>query len=98
MAKSLALRVESVQPLLARTIAVALLGVGAGIWPSKQVAEPPYPTRSKMLRLVGQVPDNGVVVFTNATFPLVAARAIVPVASGVGRVTPFVPPDASWIK
>ena len=51
-----------------------------------------------MLSLLGHEPVSGVVVRTSATLPDVAAIAMVPVASGVGRFAPFVPPEASWTR
>ena len=51
-----------------------------------------------MFGSVGHVPESGVVDFTSATLPEVAAMAIVPVASGVGRRAPLAPPDACWTR
>ena len=51
-----------------------------------------------MFGSVGHEPESGVVVFTSATLPEVAAMAMVPVASGVGRGVPFVPPEACWTR
>jgi hypothetical protein len=94
VAKSLRLLAESVQPPFARTIAVELLGAGAGE-PSKHVAVPPYPTMSTIFTPLGQAADKTAFAFSKATLPEPAARLIVPVASGVGSVTPLAAPDAS---
>ena len=51
-----------------------------------------------MLTLLGQVPVRAAVDLTSATLPEPAASEIDPVASGVGRIAPFAPPDVSWIK
>jgi len=51
-----------------------------------------------MSGLVGHEPESGVVDRTSATLPEVAAIEMVPVASGVGRVAPFVPPEACWTR
>ena len=48
-----------------------------------------------MLESLGQVPDSAAVDLTSASLPEVAASEIDPVASGIGRVDPFVPPDVS---
>ncbi len=44
------------------------------------------------------VPVSEVVLFMSATLPAVAAMAIAPVASAMGKLTPEVPPELSWIK
>ena len=86
MLKSLALLLVSVQPLSARSTAVLLDGAGVGLPPSLQLAVVPKPTKSTMAALgSGQAPVSAVVVFTRATLPAVALKAVVPVASGVGR-------------
>ena len=65
--------------------------------PSEQFALP-KPTRSTTVPPVGQAPLSSVVELTSATFPAVALIAIVPVASGAGRlVVPPVPCD-SWMR
>jgi len=97
VAKSFPLFAESVQPALARTTAVELPGAAAAA-PSKQLTLLPYPTRSTIFGSLGQVPLSGVVVFTSATLPAVAASAIDPLASGEGRATPLAPPEASWTR
>ena len=51
-----------------------------------------------MSGFVGHEPESGVVVFTSATLPEVAAMATVPVVSGVGRGAPLVPPEACWTR
>jgi hypothetical protein len=51
-----------------------------------------------MSGLVGHEPESGVVDRTRATLPEVAAIAMVPVASGVGRLAPFVPPEDCWTR
>ncbi|HXQ69175.1 MAG TPA: hypothetical protein VN844_01745 [Pyrinomonadaceae bacterium] len=51
-----------------------------------------------MFGSVGHVPESGVVDFTSATLPAVAAMAIVPVASGVGSSDPLLPPEACWTR
>ena len=84
----------SIQPPLFLKSAVVLPGAGAGPEPSKQkldvAAVLPYPTRSRMFALVGHAPESAVVPKTSATFPVVADKAIVPLASGVGKS--IVPP------
>ena len=95
--KSFALFAESVQPELARTIAVELLGAPAAE-SSKQLTLLPYPTRSTIFTSPGQAPFSAVVVFTSATLPAVAASAIDPLASGEGSAIPFAPPEASWTR
>lgn len=86
-AKSVELLSVSVQPFAARKIAFVLLGAGATTV-SKQFALLPYPTRSTTP--VGHCPLNAMELFTSATFPAVAFIAIVPIASGVGKL--IVPP------
>lgn len=51
-----------------------------------------------MFGFVGQAPESGVVDFTSATLPAVAAMAIVPVTSGVGSKAPLLPPEACWTR
>src|SRR5690242_17872570 len=51
-----------------------------------------------MTPFVGQAPLNAFIEATNATFPAPAASAMVPVASGVGKVVPTEPPLASAIR
>jgi len=46
----------------------------------------------------GHEPERGVVDLTSATLPEVAAMAMVPVASGVGRGAPLLPPEACWTR
>jgi hypothetical protein len=94
--KSEALLSVSTLPFPFRRAAVVLLNVGVGAV-SEQLALP-KPTKSTMLALVGHAPIKAVELFTSATLPAVALNAIVPDASGVGRLV--VPPDpaASWIK
>ena len=84
--KSLELSFVSVQPLPLRIAAVVFESTSVGPLPSKQFALP-KPTKSVAL---GHVPVSAAVESTRATFPLVADIVIVPVASGVGRLT--VPP------
>jgi len=48
-----------------------------------------------MLMLEGQDPVSAVADFTSASFPAVAAIAILPATSVVGSKAPFVPPDIS---
>ena len=86
--KSRALLSVSVQPFALRKPAVVLLNVGVGPEPSKQFVVEPKPTKSTTE--VGQEPESAPVDVTSATFPAPNAIAIVPVASGVGRLT--VPP------
>jgi len=86
-----ALLFVSVQPFPALNTEVVFDGAGVGPVPSKQLAAPPKPTKS-ITPTVGHEPVRAVVLFTKATFPTVALIAIVPVASGVGSVTPLVPP------
>ena len=90
VAKSVELTSASVQPFLPRSTAVLLLGAGVGPAPSKQFAVVPYPTKSIMLAPVGQETVKAVVVLTSATLLAVADIAMLPVASGVGRLV--VPP------
>ncbi len=47
---------------------------------------------------VGQPPVSAVVVLTRATLPAVALIAMVPMASGVGRLVVPPVPWASWIR
>jgi hypothetical protein len=54
----------------------------------------PYPTKSTIERSDGHVADNTDVLLTSATFPLVALRFVVPVASPEDNWAPLVPPDA----
>lgn len=51
-----------------------------------------------MSGLFGHEPVSAVVDFTSATLPAVAAMAMEPVASGVGRGAPFAPPEACWTR
>jgi hypothetical protein len=92
--ESAALSFVSMHPPDCLNSAVVLPGAGAGPTPSKQklsvAAVPPYPTRSMMLILEGHAPESAVAPKTSATFPVVAAIAIVPLASGVGKLV--VPP------
>lgn len=82
----------SVQPLATRTIEVVVEGAGA-FADSLQFADVPYPTKSIMLAPVGQAPLNGVVLLTSATLAAVAFIAILPLASGVGKLfTPLALP------
>src|SRR5690242_9922424 len=76
-------------PLLFRSAAVVFESVAVGPAPSKQVALAPKPTKS-MMPALGHAPLNAAAPLTSATFPLVADIAMVPVASGGGRVV--VPP------
>ena len=48
-----------------------------------------------MIGSLGQVPDSVAVLLTKATFPAVAANAIVPLVSAAGRAAPLLPPEAS---
>lgn len=81
----------SVQPFPARRSEVVLLGAGAAEL-SLQFVPAPYPTKSITLPEKGHpLPLSAVVEFTSATFPAVALRLILPVASGVGK---FVVPPA----
>src|SRR5436305_2146870 len=82
-------------PAMVRCADVVLLNVGVAA-PSKQLAEP-YPTKSTADAL-GHVPDNKVVELTRATLPVVALIAILPVASGVGRLEVPPVPAASWMR
>src|SRR5471030_803744 len=92
--KSAPLLSESVQPPLARESAVVFVSDGAGAV-SKQLGAllpVPYPTKSTMLAPVGHAPDRAVAVLTSATLAFVALMAMLPVASGVGKlVVPAVP-------
>lgn len=90
--KSLALLLVSVHPFAPLKAALVLLAVGAGPVPLKQFAVPPYPRKSTMFASVGQEPVKAVVFLTRATLPAPAAIAIVPIASGVGRDAPLLPP------
>jgi hypothetical protein len=84
--------------LVAFDVAFAFLSIevvleGAALAaPSKPFAVAPKPTKSIIAVPVGLLPDNAVVVLQSATFPAVPDIAIVPIASGVGRlVVPPVP-------
>src|SRR5262249_53829313 len=88
--KSAELLSTSLQPKCVLKAASVLPRSGAGPLPSKQEAEPPYPTKSMMFEPVGQLPLRATVLFTNATLADVAPIAMVPTASGAGRST--VPP------
>ena len=90
--KSAELLLVSVHPAARRTAAVELERFGVGPGPSKQLAAPPYPTKSRICGPVGQVPLSGVKLETNATLPLVLLRSIVPMASAAGRGAPTPPP------
>ena len=90
VAKSAALLLVSVQPLLPLNTDVVLLGEGVTPNPSKQFVHVPNPTKSIILPPVGQLPVNAVVELTNATLPAVPDMLMVPVASGVGKLV--VPP------
>src|SRR5262245_29885243 len=79
----------SVQPPARRRAAVVLERLGAvGPAPSKAEAAVPKPTRSRtdgFDRQSAEVPQvRSVVLVTSATFPEVAAMAMLPIASGVG--------------
>lgn len=89
--KSAALFPVSTQPSDLRNTAFVLLGAGAGV-PSEQFAPLPYPTKSMSAVPDGHAPVSAVVWLTSATLPAVAARLMLPVASGVGScVVPPVP-------
>src|SRR5215475_6548530 len=87
--KSALLSSVSKQPLSSLRAAVVFERVGAAPEPSKQFA-PSEPTKSTIPEPDGQFPINVSVLLTNATLPEVAPMAIVPVASGAGRLS--VPP------
>jgi hypothetical protein len=92
----------SVQPPADRAMADVASGAGAVSAPSKSVAVP-YPTKSAMPADPAHDPavaphDSGVALLTTATFPPVAARFEVPVASAAGSAVPLAPPDASWTR
>ena len=90
--KSSGLLSASVQPAAARETEVVLPGAGVGPLPSKQFAVAPKPTKSTRLPPVGHAPVSGVTVLERATLPAVPLMAVVPVASGAGRlVVPPVP-------
>ncbi len=93
--KSAALLSVSVQPLASRRAAVVFVSAGVAV-PSKQLAAP-NPMRS-ITPAVGQAPLNAAVPLTSATFPVVALIAIVPVASGGGRLTVPPAPTASCTR
>jgi hypothetical protein len=93
--KSTELCAVSKHPLLARRIAMVLLGAGAAAVPSKQLAVLPYPTKSTMLESTGQAPERASIDLTSATLPEVAARDIEPLVSGPGRTAPLVPAELS---
>ncbi|MNI41566.1 hypothetical protein D3C85_1032180 [compost metagenome] len=65
-------------------------GVGAAPVPSKVLAVP-KPTKSIICVPVGLPPVRAIVTLANNTLPPPAAMGMVPVASGVGRLT--VPPE-----
>lgn len=46
-----------------------------------------------MLESLGHAPVSAVEFFTSATLPEAAAIAIVPLASGVGKEIPLLPPE-----
>ena len=84
----------SVHPLTARTRAVVLLRVGAGV-PSEQFALP-YPTKS--ITAVGQDELRTIELSTNTTLPVVALRFVPPLTSAVGRFAVPPAPAASAIR
>ena len=87
--KSTELLSLSVQPLPARLADVVFVSTDAGDV-SEQFAAP-YPIKSTTVAPNGHpVPVKAVVLFTKATLPAVADMAMLPVASGVGRLV--VPP------
>ncbi len=97
--KSELLLFVSVQPPARRTSARVVLGEGAGPSPSKQLAVPPYPTRSitersAMMSAQVAVPVMAVVVLRTATLPAVADMAIVPEVSDDNELTPLLPNDS----
>ena len=69
---------------------------GAGLVSNPFAA--PYPTLSTIEVPVGFAPEIGVVLFTNATLPVVPDILVIPVASGVGRFAVPPAPAASCIK
>src|SRR4051794_29007584 len=85
--KSVLLLPTSEQAPSTREIAMVVAdGVGAAAEPSKQFANSPYPTKSTMEGPAGHTPVRGTVEFTRATFPVEPSNAVLPVASGVGRL------------
>src|SRR5215469_1315208 len=101
-AESAALSSVSVQPPPARDRELVALPAGAASLPSKSVALP-YPTRSSTPDVAEQLPadaphESAVALLASATLPPVTARFEVPVASAVGSVAPFVPPEASCTR
>src|SRR2546423_5611507 len=94
--KSAALSSVSVAPAPLRRAAVVLdrFGVGAV---SDEDAVDPYPMKSLTPAAVPQPVEqvSAVAFVTRATFPAVADRAVVPLASGVGRGAPPPAPAAS---
>ena len=99
MEKSALLESVSVHPKPARIAAVVLLSVAVGPVPSKQFVPVPYPTKSTTDAPIGHpVVASTVVLFTRATLPAVAAIAMLPVASGVGRLTEPPAPAASCTR
>ena len=97
--KSVELLSVSVQPALALSTALVLLGAEVGADPSKQFAVVPNPTKSTTAAPNGHPPPvNAVVVLVNATFPAVALMLMLPMASGVGRFVVPPAPAASWIR
>ena len=89
--KSMELSLVSKQPSFKRRSAVVFVSKGAVPEPSKQ-SVPPYPTRSTIpaAAALGQAAVIVVVLFTIATFVDVELTGMVPIASGVGRLS--VPP------
>src|SRR5687767_5090395 len=92
VAKSTELLLLSVQPDAPLNAEVVLVNVAVGPDPSKQLVPVPYPTISWTLTPDGQTVPLVIVrlVFNNTTLPAPAAIGIVPITSGVGRLT--VPP------
>ena len=89
--KSSELLSVSKQPLSRRRAAVVFESVGAGPVPSKQVSAVPYPTKSISPEAVlGQLAVMAVVLLINATLVELELTGMVPIASGVGRLS--VPP------
>lgn len=94
--KSARLLPVSVQPAVLRMTALVLEGAAEGAV-SEQLAVEPKPRKSTT-PAVGQAPVRAVVEVTRATLPAVADMAMVPVASGVGRLVVPPAPCASWMR
>ena len=95
--KSEPLTLVSVNPPFLRKIAVVLLGAGAFVAPSRQLAVP-KPTRSTRSGSPTGQPSRRSPPFTRATLPVVPLMLMSPLTFASGTTAPTAPPEASRIR